>query len=389
MKPFAELVGKALFAARIGVLTVATSLGVAYAEEPIRIGSVLSITGPASFLGEPELKTLQLYINRINGQGGVLGRKLELIHYDDGGDANKANGFTKRLIDSDNVDILIGGTTTGATMSALPVVEKAAIPFISLAGGVVIVEPAKKWIFKTPGSDRHSVARIMDDMKKRGFTKLAVMAETSGVGQSSKVEAEKLASQYGLTIVSEESFGSKDTDMTPQLTRIRSTPGVQAVAVFGFGQGPVVVTKNYDQLGMQLPFYHTHGVASQEFATLTGKSGEGVRLSSPALLVVDEIPANDPQKAVLTAFRDEYRKAYKEDPATFGGYAYDALMIAVEAMKKSGGTNKEKVRDALEATRGYVGTAGVVNMSATDHMGLDFGSFRLIEIRQGKFKLVR
>ena len=389
MKPIYKAIKAAVVATKIGMLTVAMSMGAAYAEEPIRIGSVLSITGPASFLGEPELKTLQLYVNKLNGQGGILGRKIELIHYDDGSDANKANGFTKRLIDSDKVDVLIGGTTTGATMSSVPLVEKAGIPLISLAGGVVVIEPTKKWVFKTPGSDRHSVARVLDDMKKRGFTKIAVMSETSGVGQSSKAEVEKLVGQYGISIVLSESFGSKDTDVTPQLTRIRTAPGVQAVAVFGFGQGPVVVTKNFDQLGMKLPLYHTHGVASQEFLNLTGKSGEGVRLSSPALLVVDEISANDPQKAVLASFRNEYKKAYKEDPATFGGYAYDALMIVAEAIKKSGGTNKEKVRDALESTKGYVGTAGIVNMSPTDHMGLDFDSFRLIEIKQGSFKFIR
>src|SRR5574343_712399 len=117
----------------------------AFAADPIKIGSVLSVTGPAAFLGDPELKTLQLYVDDINKKGGVLGRPLQLVHYDDGSDAGKANGFAKRLIDDDKVDILVGGTTTGATMSAAPLVEKAGIPFISLAGAVVIVEPVKKF----------------------------------------------------------------------------------------------------------------------------------------------------------------------------------------------------------------------------------------------------
>mgnify|MGYP003515491929 FL=1 len=102
-------------------LVVATALAVsafgAMAADPIKIGSVLSVTGPAAFLGDPELKTLQLYVADINKKGGVLGRQLELVHYDDGSDANKANGFAKRLLDDDKVDVLIGGTTTGSTMS--------------------------------------------------------------------------------------------------------------------------------------------------------------------------------------------------------------------------------------------------------------------------------
>jgi branched-chain amino acid transport system substrate-binding protein len=381
----------AMSARAVGVFSIAT-LAVysnAYAQETIKIGSFLSVTGPASFLGEPEIKTLKIFVDKINSQGGVLGRKLELVHYDDSGEAAKANGFVKRLIESDKVDLIVGGSTTGTTMSAVPVIEKAGIPFISLAGGSVIIDPVKKWIFKTPGSDRHSIERIMDDMKKRGISKLGLVVETSGLGQSSKAEAEKVASHYGVTLVMEESYGPKDTDITPQLTRIRNNSSIQAIAVFGFGQGPAVVTKNYEQLGIKLPLYHTHGVASQEFIQLTGKSSEGVRLSSPALLVVDELPANDAQKPVLVSFRDEYRKQYKEDPSTFAGYAYDGLTLAVAAIKRAGGTDKAKVRDELEAVKGYVGTAGLVTMSATDHMGLDLSSFRLVEIKGGKFKLAQ
>jgi len=370
-------------------LGMGASIGIAHAEEPIRIGSFLSVTGPAAFLGDPELKTLKLYVEKINSQGGVLGRKLELVHYDDGGDASKANGLVKRLIESDKVDFIVGGSTTGTTMSAAPLIEKAGIPFVSLAGGLIVVDPVKKWIFKTPGSDRHSIERIMDDMKKKGISKIGLMTETSGLGQSSKAEAQKAAPKYGITFVGEEAYGPKDTDMTPQLTRLHNASGVQAVAVFGFGQGPAVVTKNYAQLAIKLPLYQTHGVASNEFIQLAGKASEGVRMSSPALLVVDELPASDPQKSVLVAYRDEYKKFYKEEPSTFGGYAYDGLTIVIDAIKKSKDVNKEKVRDAIENTKGYVGTSGVINMSATDHMGLDLGSFRLLEIKQGKFTLVR
>lgn len=181
----------------------------ANAQEPIRVGSFLSITGPASFLGEPELKTIQLYVEKINAEGGVLGRKLELIHYDDGGDANKANSFVKRLIESDKVDIIVGGTTTGTTMASVPLIEKAEIPFVSIAGGIVVVEPVKKWVFKTPGSDRHSIERLMVDMKAKGITKVALMIESTGLGQSSKVEAYKVAPNYGITFPIEEAYNQK------------------------------------------------------------------------------------------------------------------------------------------------------------------------------------
>lgn len=361
----------------------------AIAAEPIKIGSVLSVTGPAAFLGDPELKTIQMYVEDINKKGGLLGRPLQLVHYDDGSDANKANGFAKRLIDDDKVDILVGGTTTGATMSMAPLVEKAGIPFISLAGAVVIVEPVKKWIFKTPHTDRMAAEKVFEDMKKRGLTKVALLSETSGFGNSGKKETEGVAAKYGVTLVANETYGPKDTDMSPQLTKIKNTAGVQAVFVFGLGQGPAIVTKNYKQLGINLPIYHAHGVASEEFIKLAGPAAEGVRLPAAALLVADKLDAKDPQKPVVTAYTKAYNDKWKNDVSSFGGHAYDGLMIAVDAIKRAKSTDKAAVRDAIEATKGYVGTGGVVNMSATDHMGLDLSAFRLLEIKNGDWSLVQ
>ena len=368
-------------------IAVGTSLS-ALAADPIKIGSVLSVTGPAAFLGDPELKTLQLYIEKINKEGGVLGRQLQLVHYDDGTDASKANGFAKRLIDDDKVDIIVGGTVTGSTMSMIPLVEKAEIPFISLAGAVVIIEPVKKWVFKTPHTDRMAAEKVFEDMKKRNLTKVALLSETSGFGASGKKETEAMAGKLGITLVANETYGPKDTDMTPQLTKIKNTAGVQAVFVFGLGQGPALVNKNYKQLGITLPLYHAHGVASEEFIKLSGPAAEGVRLPAAALLVADKLAANDPQKPVTTAYRKAYNERFKEDVSTFGGHAYDGLMIAIDAYKRAGSTDKAKVRDAIEATKGYIGTGGKVTMSATDHMGLDLSAFRMLEIKNGDWALV-
>ena len=361
----------------------------AIAADPIKIGSVLSVTGPAAFLGDPELKTLQMYVEDINKKGGVLGRQLQLVHYDDGSDANKANGFAKRLIDDDKVDVIVGGTTTGATMSMVPLVEKAGVPFVSLAGAVVIIEPVKKFVFKTPHTDRMAAEKVFEDMKKRGITKVALLSETSGFGQSGKKETEGVAAKYGITLVASETYGPKDTDMSPQLTKIKTTPGVQGVFIFGLGQGPAIATKNYKQLGITLPLYHAHGVASEEFIKLAGPAAEGVRLPAAALLVADKLDAKDPQKPVVTAYPKAFQEKWKTDVSSFGGHAYDGLMIAVEAIKRAKSTDKAAVRDAIEATKGYVGTGGVVNMSPTDHMGLDLSAFRMLEIKNGDWTLTQ
>jgi len=372
-------------------LLILASTGLAQAQDkaPIRLGAVLSTTGAAAYLGDPQLKTLQTYIAQINQDGGVLGRKLELVHYDDASEAGKANGFAKRLIDDDKVDLLIAGTTTGATMAMAPLVDKAGIPLISLSGAVVVVEPVKKWIFKTPHTDRMAAEKVFEDMKKRGFTKVGLLSETSGFGASGAKEARAVASQYGITLVADETYGPKDTDMTAQLTKLRGVAGLQAVFVFGLGQGPAVVTKNYAQLGMTLPLYQSHGVASNEYIKLAGKAAEGVRLPSPALLVANSLAANDPQKSLVTSYITTYWKQYKEEPSTFGGYALDALMLATHAIKAAGGTDKEAVRNALEKTRGFMGTTGQFNMSAKDHMGLDLSAFRMLEVRDGGWTVLK
>lgn len=358
-------------------------------KEPIRIGAVLSTTGPAGYLGDPQLKTLQTYLAQINQDGGVLGRKLELVHYDDASEAGKANGFAKRLIDDDKVDFLIAGTTTGATMAMAPLVEKAGIPLISLSGAVVVVEPVKKWIFKTPHTDRMAAEKVFEDMKKRGFTKVGLLSETSGFGQSGAKETRLVAQKYGITLVADETYGPKDTDVTAQLTKIRGVAGIQSLFVFGLGQGPAVVTKNAAQLGMKLPLYQSHGVASNEFIKLAGNAAEGVRLPSPALLVANSLAANDPQRPLVTSYAATYWKQYKDEPSTFGGYALDALMLGMHAIKTAGGTNKDAVRAALEKTKGFMGTTGQFNMSATDHMGLNLSAFRMVEVKDGGWVLLK
>lgn len=362
--------------------------GAVQAQEPIRIGAFLSVTGPAAFLGDPELKTLELYVDRINAEGGVLGRKLQLVAYDDSGDAEKARTFTKRLIEQDKVDVIVGGSTTGTTMAAVPLAEQANTPFISLAGAVVIVEPVKKWVFKTPHTDRMACEKIFVDAQARKLTKVALISGSGGFDKSMRAECLNVAKKHGIDIVADETYGATDTDMTAQLTKIKGS-GAQAVLNAGFGQGPAIVTRNYRQVGLTLPLYQSHGVASREYIKLSGPAAEGVRLPAAALLVAELLAGNDPQKPVVVNYRKAYEDKFKSDVSTFGGHAYDGLMLALQAIKNAGTTDKTKVREALENVKGYVGTGGVVNMSAGDHMGLDLTAFRMLEVKDGTWSLVK
>jgi branched-chain amino acid transport system substrate-binding protein len=355
----------------------------------IKIGAVLSITGPASLLGDPEAKVLRMYVDQLNKDGGVAGSKIDLITYDDEGKADKTLVLVKRLIESDKVSVIIGPTLTGNTMAVVQQVERDQIPMISIAGGGVIVDPVKKWVFKTPHTDKMATEKVFGDMKKRGISKIALIYGQDGYGKSASTATKEMAPAHGMTIVADETYFPSDVDMTPQLTKIKNAPGVQAVFNLGFGQSAAIVTKNYKQLSIGLPFYESHGVNSKNYIDLAGVDAtNGVRLPASAVLVAEQLPANDPQKAVTMKFKTETEAAFKNEVSTFGGHAYDGLQIALSAIARAGSSEPAKIRDEIEKTSGYIGTSGVVSMSPTDHLGLTLGSLRLLEIRNGQWTLI-
>jgi branched-chain amino acid transport system substrate-binding protein len=268
------------------------------------------------------------------------------------------------------------------------VFEEAQIPFISLAGALQIIQPVRKWVFKTPHTDKMACEKIFADLKGRNLTRIALISGTEAFSKSMRDQCVAVAPNAGITILHEESYGPRDSDMTPQLTNIRNKAGVQAVVNPGFGQGPAIVTRNFRQLGIALPLYQSHGVASKQFIELAGPAAEGVRLPAAALLVADKLADSDPQKQVVMNYSRAYQRQTGQTVSTFGGHAYDGLMILVGAMERAKGADKAKVRDEIERTKGYVGTGGIVNMSPTDHMGLDLSAFRMLEIKNGDWTLV-
>ncbi|MTI45874.1 branched-chain amino acid transport system substrate-binding protein [Roseibium hamelinense] len=378
---------KVLASTALAALMAAGPAGPALAD--IKIGSTLAMTGPASFLGDPEAKTLEMLVEEVNAAGGINGEMIELIQYDDGADPNKARTFAVRLIEDDEVVAIIGGSTTGTTLALMPEVDAAGIPFISLAGSISIIDPVEPYTFKTPHTDRMACQKVFEDMQKRGISKIGMISGTGGFGASMRKQCLEVASDYGIDVIADESYGPKDADMTPQLTNIKATDGIEAVLNPGFGQGPAIVTRNYSQLGIDLPLYQSHGVASQGFIDLAGnEAAEGVRLPGTALLVADILPADDPQTEIVRAYKTAFEQKYEMPVSTFGGYAHDAFRILVAAIEKAGSSDPEAIRDAIEETSGLVGTTGTYTFSADDHLGLDLSAFKMLEINNGGWTLV-
>ena len=363
-------------------LWLAGAIGQASAQ--VKVGAVLSITGPASFLGDPEKRTLEIYVDDINAKGGVNGQKLQLVAYDDGADANAARTFATRLVEEDKVVAMVGGTTTGATLAMIPLFEEAQIPFISLAGAIQIIEPVRKWVFKTPHTDKMACEKIFADLKQRNLTTVALISGTDAFGKSMRDQCVAVAPKAEVGI-----SGASLLIASPRAESFRLVDANMTIRIDPDGQVPAIVTRNYRQLGLTLPFYQSHGVASKQFIDLAGPAADGVRLPAAALLVAEKLPDSDPQKPVVVAYTRTYQQKTGQPISTFGGHAYDGLMIFVEAAKRAGSFDKAKVRDEIEKTKNFIGTGGVVNMSPTDHLGLDLSAFRMLEIKGGDWTLVQ
>jgi branched-chain amino acid transport system substrate-binding protein len=357
-----------------------------------KVGAVFSVTGRASFLGDPEKKTAEMIAEQINKAGGINGKKLELIVYDTEGDATKANLEVKKLITQDKVSAVIGPSLSGTSLAVVPLAEKYKTPLISCAASYKIVHNDKtgkpyKWVFKTPQTDTMAVEAIYTHMKKHGISKIAIISGTTGFGASGRGELIRLAPKYGITIVADEKYGPKDTDMTAQLTKIKGT-SPQAIVNWSIGPTQVTVLRNWRDLGMSdIPFYQSHGFGSRKNIELAAGAAEGVYAPLGGCNIAELLPADNPQKKVTMKYLKDYMAKYHEPLSSFGGHAWDALEMVAKALTHVGG-DRAKIRNYLENhIKGFVGQHGVFTYSATDHNGLTKDAFKMVVVKNGDWAL--
>jgi branched-chain amino acid transport system substrate-binding protein len=355
----------------------------ALAKETIKIGAILGVTGPAANLGGPEARTLEMLVQEVNKKGGVKGNPVELIIKDSSASPEKAISFAKQLIDEDKVFAIIGPSTSGETMKIKTLAEDGKTILLSCAAAEAIVKPVGKYVFKTPQNDSHAVRKIYEQMKKAGIAKIGVVSSNTGFGKAGKEQLEKLAPEYGITIIANEVYDKEATDLTAVVTKLKAA-GVQAFVNWSIEPAQAIVIKNARQIGLEIPIFQSHGFGNIQYVKAAGPAAEGVIFPAGRLLVAESLPAANKQKAVLTKYKKDYEMRTHEDASTFGGHAYDAFMILVKAIETAG-LDKEKVRAAIEDTKGFVGTAGVFNFSAQDHNGLTIDAFEMLTVKNGKF----
>ena len=374
-----------MIAAMAAMLCSAAPIEAQKEKEPIKIGAIFSVTGPASFLGAPESKTAQMLVDEVNAKGGIDGRKLELLIKDSGANPEKAISFTKQLIEEEDVFAIIGPSTSGESMKIKGICNEAKTILLSCAAAEAIVDPVMPYVFKTPQKDSDAVRRIFETMKELGIEKIGVTSSNTGFGNAGKAQLEKIAPEYGIKIAISETYDKRATDLTSVVTKIKAQD-VQGVVNWSIVPAQSIIAKNMRQIGITVPLFQSHGFGNVRYVKEAGEAAEGIIFPCGRLLVADVLPDGHSQKKVLMKYEKDYETKYEEKVSTFGGHAYDALVLLFKAIEVSGG-DRAKARDALENITGLVGTAGIFNMSATDHNGLDRSSFEMLTVKDGKFTL--
>ncbi|GAC1417215.1 MAG: ABC transporter substrate-binding protein [Candidatus Velthaea sp.] len=384
--------------ARLGAATLATLLALTAtphsralaAAEPYVIGGIVSESGPGASLGRPEADSMQLAVDEINKSGGINGHPLQITIIDDESNPTTAVNAVRKLLDQ-KVIALLGSSLTQTSLAMAPLVTQAQIPLISFGSSSQIIQPVseRKWIFKMPITDFHTAQVLQDFMKKRKQTKVAVIYRNDDYGKTGLSHFQDAGKKAGFEVVDAEAIASTASDATTQLTKVKAA-NPQAIVVWSTLPSVAVIIKGYRELGLTAPIYFSDGAANGAFPLQAGDALNGAFIASTKINVADQIPGNDPQKKITEHYIDAFLKSYPKDApvSIFGGFGYDGIYVLKEALQKAGGTQPDKLRNALENLT-YTGVSGTFRITPSDHNGLSVFSTVITQIGDKKFKIVR
>jgi branched-chain amino acid transport system substrate-binding protein len=361
-------------------------------QEPIRVGVTISQTGPAASLGIPQRNSVALL------PGTIAGRTVQWIVLDDGSDATKAVSNTRKLLDEEKADVIIGSSTTPASLAMVPVAAEKRVPMIALAASAKVVdpkEPSTKWVFKVPQNDSLMADAVADSMAKNGIKTVGFIGFNDAYGDGWLTEATRALDAKGIKIVGVERYSRTDTSVTGQTLKLLAAKP-EAVLVAASGTPAALPEKTLRERGYMGKIYQTHGVANSDFLRVGGKDVEGTILPAGPVLVAEQLPESNPIRKVAQGYVKAYEDKYGPGTmATFGAHLYDAALLLEaaipEALKRAQpGTPdfRTALRDALEGLHEVVLTHGIATMSDKDHNGFDQRARVMVTIRDGKWVLL-
>lgn len=361
----------------------------AFAQSPeIRIGCLSASSGPAAFIGTTEKTQFDLMVEQFNAKGGMSGHKVVPFYYDTEGNSTNAAQQFRRLAESDKVHVVIGPSTTGEAMVLKPIADELKVPMISMTGTEALVVPSSPYVFKVAPTDRLVATQMLTFAKSKGWNKIGIISSADGFGQAGSGLLKASADKVGVKIVAAEEFGPRDTDMTPQILRIRRAD-IDVMLIWSVNPGPTIILKNVAASGFNKPIVNSFGVASQQLLDQAGASAENTYVSTMRLLIPDAMPDSDPLKATVSKVAAAYIARYKTAPTTFVGHTYDAMTLVELALQKAGKADREALLAAILSGISFPGCNGAMKYSADNHGGQDESVSPVVMafIKGGKFKI--
>ncbi|MET8139017.1 ABC transporter substrate-binding protein [Sphaerisporangium sp. NPDC005288] len=351
------------------------------AAEPIRVGLIVSLTGNYTPLGSEDKKAVELAVEQVNAQGGLLGRKVELVERDDKTAPDQGIVAFNQI--KGQIDALIGPVFSNSALAVEPLTERAKIPQLSLAPAQEQVEPIKSYVFVTPALSNMYAERYLQYIQSEKITKIAVAHDTksaySVAGHKAMVA---LAPKYGVSVVADEPYETTTSDFSAIFTHVRDS-GAQALVFWGSGAPGVTVGKQYAASGLKVPLFLTAAQASKLWLEPMGSAAEGMTVQSAIGVIGDHLP-DSKQKQVIDQMATPFKQKYGYPPPQFAQDGYSASLLLFEAIRKAGSTDKEKVRQALE-NMDLVTPNGRFRYSATDHSGLKPDYISVNTVKNGQF----
>jgi branched-chain amino acid transport system substrate-binding protein len=371
------------------LITLLLICGIAFAAEPINIGVIVTSTGPSGYLGESEIKGAEAIAAKINKAGGINGSPINLITYNDEGKEEKAVLGWQKLVKQSGVKAVLGPGLTGPS-DAVAKLNKTGPLAVSASGG--FIPEADSYMFSAGGSVTGDVLHYLFSkwFKEKGYKRIALLAAQYASGEEYVKYAEKYSKEYPGYTLTVERFKLTDVDVVSQLTRIKSQ-NPQILIVSAVGKATVMVTKNFNQLGMTMPIFYSGSNASRSFLELLGTDRPATPMLFPvfAMHIWRDLPDKHPQKAVCREFDELYKSVHKEEMKEpfFTGVGADALMVIVSAIKGAG-TDPVKMRAYLE-NFSYIGTSSMYKWSKQNHLGSDMSSVFVGTAKGNDFKLAQ
>ena len=357
------------------------------AAEPIRLGTIFSMTGWAGFLGNAQKEIFTAMLDDINSKGGINGRQIELYFEDDQSSPTNASIAVTKLIKDKKVVIVVGTSIVDSAMAVVPVCEQEKVPFINSGPALI---PLKKWVFSIgPGAIRSAGHMLEFAIKDLGGKRIALFNGSDGDGRlGAKTITNDISKYPGASIVITETFEPSDTNMVPQMTKIKGAN--PDVIVLYTTAGPAsVIAKNYKQLGLTIPVVGFAGITAPEFAKNTGKIAEETKwicLTVPIMIAEKMAPDDAYRKNVYEPVKKLMQEKYgpMKRVTLYHGSSHDALKAAIGAMKAADKIDSASIRDALEKIR-FEGFVGDFACTATDHQGAPVDPMRPVVLRDGEW----